>query len=109
MPSPARAAPSNIPAVPPSGTPGTPGTLLPAVVPNEKVAAVTMVFAVIPVILMVQVAVWFMKGLCGLFPAIEALAFEYVPPWPGAPRMVCDGRREARRRPLSVSYTQQEN
>ena len=87
MPSPARAAPSNTPAVPPSGTlGGTPGTLIPGTVPNEKVAAVTVVFAVIPVILMVQVAVWFMKGLCGLFPAIEALAFEYVPPGPGAPR-----------------------
>ena len=63
-----------------------------------------MVFAVIPVILRVQVAVWFMNGLCGLFPAIEALAFEYVPPGPGAPRMVCDGTKVAPPRPLSRNF-----
>src|SRR5947207_15345795 len=63
-----------------------------------------MVFAVIPVILRVQVAVWFMNGLCGLFPAIEPLAFEYTPPGPGAPRMVCDGTKVAPPRPLSRTF-----
>src|SRR2546430_17066890 len=104
MPSPARAPPSNIPAVPPSGTPGTPGTLLPAVVPNEKVAAVTMVFAVIPVILMVQGAVWFLKGVCGVFPSIEALALEYVPPGPGEPGVGGDGTQEGPPRRLSRNF-----
>jgi hypothetical protein len=51
----------------------TPGTSPPRVVPNEKVADVIVVSAVIPVPVIVNVADSNRKGLCGLFPAIEPL------------------------------------
>ena len=53
---------------------GTPVTLMPAVVPNENTALVIRVAAVMAALLIVNVAVWLMNGLCGPFPAIEPLA-----------------------------------
>jgi len=63
---------------------GTPTTLEPAVVPNEKVAAVTVVAAVMVPSVIVNVAVWLRNGLCGPLPAIEPLALLNVAP-PGGP------------------------
>jgi len=51
-----------------------PGTLTPAVVPNEKLKLLICDTLVNPAILNVNVADWFMNGLCGPFPAIEPLA-----------------------------------
>jgi len=54
---------------------GTPGTVTPKAVPNEKMAALAVVLAVTPFTAKVKVAVPFKKGLCGPFPLIEPLAF----------------------------------
>jgi hypothetical protein len=72
------------------GTP-PPGTLSPSVVPNEKMAFVTVVLLVIPVIVSVKVALWPMKGLCGPFPAIEEFAAAYKPEPFGGPTIVSAG------------------
>jgi hypothetical protein len=74
------------------GTLLVPGTLSPAVVPNEKVAAVTVVSLVTPTIESVKVALWSMKGLCG--PpvwAIESFAEAYKFEPFGGPTIVCAG------------------
>jgi hypothetical protein len=75
---------------PPPPPPGTPGTLLFAVVPNEKLAAVIVVAAVTPVTAKLNVAVLEMNGLWAGFPAIEEFAFGYEV-WPAArPIIVSD-------------------
>jgi hypothetical protein len=48
-------------------------------VPNENVTLLTVVFALIPVPLRINVADWFRNGLCGPFPAIEPFALVYGP------------------------------
>ena len=50
------------------------GTLSPAVVPKEMLTLLSCETLVSPEIVIVNVAVWFKKGLCALFPAIEPLA-----------------------------------
>ena len=55
-----------------SGT-DTPATVTPEAVPNENVADVIVVSAVIPAPVMVKVADWLRNGLCGPFPLIELL------------------------------------
>jgi hypothetical protein len=60
----------------------TPGTVIPGVVPNEKVAPVRVVEALTGA-LIVNVAVWLMKGLCARLPAIEPLALVYELVGPG--------------------------
>ena len=70
---------------------GTPGTLMLGVVPYEKVALLTVVDAVIAALLITNVALWLMNGLCGPLPAIEPFALLYLGPGPGAPRIVHSG------------------
>ena len=55
---------------------GVPTTLIPEVVPNEKVAEVMVVLEVMSGPVMTNVAEPFRNGLCGLFPAMLPLAFE---------------------------------
>ena len=72
--------PNKATVVPPSGTfepGGIPETLIPALVPNEKVALVTVVSIFTPgMLVMTKVALKLRKGLCGPFPAMEPLAAE---------------------------------
>jgi len=74
---------SGVVLVPQPATPGVPTqpvTLLPAVVPKENVALVTVVLWSTPARPVIEnVAVWLRKGLCGPFPAIEPLALVYGP------------------------------
>ena len=51
-----------------------PGTVTPAVVPNEKLTPLINDALVKPGIDSVKVALWFKNGLCPLLPAIEPLA-----------------------------------
>jgi hypothetical protein len=56
-----------------SGT-ATQRTVIPEVVPNENVVDVIVVLAVMPDPVMVNVADWSRKGLCGLILAIQLFA-----------------------------------
>ncbi len=87
-PSPSRPAPTNE-SENGSGTDGvgTPDTLTPNMVANEKVALLTVVPAVIAESEMTKVADWFKNGLCGPLPAMEALEVVNGP----GPIIVSDG------------------
>ena len=70
---------------------GTPATLTPLVVPNENIALVMVVSAVIPASEMANIAVWLRNGLWGPFPAIDPLALLYTPLALGGPIIRCAG------------------
>jgi hypothetical protein len=72
-------------------TPGTPATFTPEVVPNENVAPVINVAAVMPAREISNVAVWLRNGLCGPLPAIEPLALVNMPAGPDGPIIRCAG------------------
>src|SRR5262249_62374836 len=78
-----------------------PGPKSPAVVPNENVAVSILSLAVRPEIAMSKVTVPARNGLCGLLPAMEALALEYTLEAFGLPIIVWAGVLAAPASPVS--------